>query len=258
MIGARSFLFNLLFYFWTGLIVFLCVPLLAAPRQTLFTAGRIWARGNLFMLRHICALSYTVRGLENLPDEPCIIASKHQSAWDTVIFSTFLNGPGFVLKRELLKIPLFGWYVVGAGCIPIDRVGGPSALRGMIEYTRKILSQGQTVVIFPEGTRTAPGTHLPYHPGTAALYAHLGVPVVPVALNSGLFWGRRNFLKKPGRITLEILPAIAPGMPRKAFAAELEKRIETASNNLLPKADSVPKELAKTAQGVHDPNRDSC
>ena len=118
MVGARSFLFNVLFYLWTSLIVILCFPLLAAPRQILFAAGRIWARGNLFMLRHICRLSYTLRGLENLPAEPCIIASKHQSAWDTIIFSTFLNGPSFVLKRELLKIPFFGWYVVGAGCRP--------------------------------------------------------------------------------------------------------------------------------------------
>ncbi len=237
MIGARSFLFNALFYFWTGLIVILCVPLLAGPRQALFTAGRIWARGNLFMLRHICRLSYTVRGLENLPDTPCLIASKHQSAWDTIIFSTFLNGPGFVLKRELLKIPVFGWYVVGAGCIPIDRAGGPSALRRMIDYAREVLARGQTIVIFPEGTRAAPGTHLPYHPGTAALYTRLGVPVVPVALNSGLYWGRRTFLKKPGHIVLEILPPIAPGMPRKAFALELEKRIESASARLLAATD---------------------
>ncbi len=239
MIGARSFLFNVLFYAWTGLIVILCAPLLAAPRQALFTAGRTWARGNLFMLRHICRLTYTVRGLENLPAAPCIIASKHQSAWDTIIFSTFLNGPGFVLKRELLKIPFFGWYVVGAGCIPIDRTGGPSALRRMIDKSREVLAQGQTIVIFPEGTRAAPGSHLPYHPGTAALYARLDVPVVPVALNSGVFWGRRDFLKKPGRIVLEILPSIPPGMPRKAFAAELEKRIETASIKLLPSRDGA-------------------
>ncbi len=242
MIGPRSFLFNVLFYFWTTLIVTLCLPLLAAPRRVLFAAGRIWARGNLFMLRHICRLTYTVRGLENLPAEPCIIASKHQSAWDTIIFSTFLDGPGFVLKRELLRIPLFGWYVVGAGCIPIDRVGGASALRRLIDHARKVLSRGQTIVIFPEGTRAAPGTHLPYHPGTAALYARLGVPVVPVALNSGLYWGRRNFLKRPGCIVLEILPPIAPGMARKAFAAELEKRIETASNELLANIGPAPAE----------------
>ncbi len=244
MIGLRSLLFNVLFYLWTALILTICLPLLAAPSRILFGAGRAWAHGNLAMLRFICGLFYEVRGLENLPAGPCIIASKHQSAWDTMIFSTFVDGPSYVLKQELLKIPLFGRYVIAAGCIPVDRSGGPSALRHLIDHARKTVAEGRKIVIFPEGTRVAPGAHQPYHPGTAALYAKLGVPVVPVALNSGLYWGRHDFLKKPGCIVLEILPPIAPGMARKAFAPELENRIETASTRLLANTGTVPTEIA--------------
>ena len=242
MIGPRSLVFNLLFYLWTTLVLIACLPLVTLPPKYLFRAGRIWAEVNLAMLRGICNLTHEVRGLENLPKGPCIVASKHQSAWDTLIFSTFIDGPAFILKRELLKIPLFGRYVLAAGCIPIDRSGGMTALRQLIEHAKRTLAAGRQIVIFPEGTRTAPGTHCPYHPGTAALYAHVDAPVVPVALNSGEFWGRRTFLKKPGRIVLEILPPIPPGMPRKAFAALLEKQIETASDRLLEGPPPTPPE----------------
>jgi 1-acyl-sn-glycerol-3-phosphate acyltransferase len=238
MTALRSLVFNVLSFAWTILLLVICIPAFALPRRVVLRVGRLWSKGITCMLATICGLGHEIRGLEHLPDGPCIVAAKHQSAWDTVIFHQIFDGPSYVLKRELTWIPLFGWYLARAACVAIDRSGGAAALRKMVEQARHIVSQGRAIVIFPEGTRVKPGHHLPYHPGVAALYVQLGVPVVPVALNSGLFWGRRTFLKKPGRITLEILPPIAPGLERKAFTAELELRIETATRHLLSEAQA--------------------
>lgn len=236
----RSLVFNALFYVWTALLMIVFLPALVLPRAVAVKAARFWAWSVLVMLRGVCGLSHEFRGLEHLPAGPCIVAAKHQSAWDTIVFTVLIDAPAYIFKKELLKIPLFGSYTVAAGCIPIDRGGGAGALRGLVADVRRALGEGRKVVIFPEGTRVAPGTHRPHHPGTAALYTQLGVPVVPAAVNSGLFWGRRTFLKKPGRIVLEFLPPIPPGMPRKAFAAELERRIEAASARLLDGASAAP------------------
>jgi len=165
-----------------------------------------------------------------------LIAAKHQSAWDTIIFSILLWDHCFVLKQELTRIPLFGWYLTRAGLIPVDRSGGAAALKKMVADARRAAEAGRPIVIFPEGTRVAPDAHRPYHPGVAALYSQLEVPVVPCALNSGLFWGRRSFAKRPGTITLEFLPAIPPGRPRKTFLAELEQAIEGRSRALAAEA----------------------
>jgi 1-acyl-sn-glycerol-3-phosphate acyltransferase len=137
-----------------------------------------------------------------------------------------------VLKRELLHIPMFGWYMRKVGMIAVDRSRGASALKQMVREAQATFAAGRSIAIFPEGTRTAPGEHKPYQPGVAALYTQLGVPVVPIALNSGLFWGRKAFLKKPGTITLQILPAIPPGLDRKTFMKRLESSIEDASKAL--------------------------
>lgn len=234
MTVLRSCVFNTLFLIWTAIVLIVCLPIVT-PGATI-KAGRIWARVSLAMLWAICGLRHEIRGLAHLPAGPCMIAAKHQSAWDTLIFPLLVNGPGYIYKRELRRIPLFGWYLTRAGCIPIDRAGGPAALRRMIEHARRSLVQGRTIIIFPEGTRLAPGERGPYHPGVAALYGQLSVPVVPVAVNSGLYWGRRAFHKLPGRIILEFLPPIGPGLPRREFAATLEQRIEEASDRLLAEA----------------------
>lgn len=238
MIWLRSLLFNVLFFAWTTVMNVVCVPALALPQPVVLGAARLWIRGVLLLLAGICGLRHEVRGAENLPAGPCIVAAKHQSAWDTLIFILLLDKPSYVFKRELLWLPLFGWYVARSGCIPIDRAGGPVALRRMVRAARRAVDQGRTIVIFPEGTRVAPGARRPYHPGTAALYAQLGVPVVPVAVNSGLYWGRRSFLKRPGRIALEFLRPIAPGLTRAVFTRELEHRIETASECLAAEAQA--------------------
>jgi 1-acyl-sn-glycerol-3-phosphate acyltransferase len=146
-----------------------------------------------------------------------------------LFLSCYLNYPAFVLKRELLSIPLFGWYLRKVGMIAVDRAAGASALRNMARQASEAFAEGRSILIFPEGTRVPPGESRPYHPGVAALYTQLKVPVVPVALNSGLFWGRRSFVKRPGTVTVQFLPPIPPGLDRKAFMRELESRIEAAA-----------------------------
>ncbi len=232
MTALRSLLFNGFFYGWTALCVVAGLPLLLGPRIGMYYLGRAWAHPILAALALLCGLRHEVRGRENLPPGAVLVAAKHQSAWDTIIFSILLWDHSFVLKRELMWVPLFGIFLARAGLIPVDRQGGSRALRKMVAAARRAAAAGRPIVIFPEGTRVAPGQHRPYQPGVAALYGQLGIPVVPVALNSGLFWRRRGFLKQPGTITLEFLPPIAPGLPRKAFLARLEEAIEGRSRLL--------------------------
>ncbi|WP_193367197.1 lysophospholipid acyltransferase family protein [Pelagibius marinus] len=239
MTALRSFLFNVFFYGWTALCVIVGLPLLLGPRKGIYVLGRVWSHPILAALRLICGLKHQVRGRENLPEGPVLIAAKHQSAWDTIIFSILLWDHSFVLKQELMRIPLFGLYLWRAGLIPVDRRGGAKALRKMVAAAKRVAAQGRPMVIFPEGTRVAPEQQRPYQPGVAALYGQLQVPVVPVALNSGLFWRRNSFWKLPGTITLEFLPQIPPGLQRKDFLARLEQAIEGRSRALAG-ASSAP------------------
>ena len=238
MTALRSLLFNIAFFCWTAIISALAVPSILATRNPATGAifARAWTVVSFALLRALCGVEYRIRGKENLPDTPCIVASKHQSAWDTMIFSLLLDNPSYVLKRELLKIPFFGWALAESKMVPVDRAGGAKALRRLVAKARSRLSEGRAIVIFPQGTRVEPGAHQPYLPGVAALYQALGVPVVPVGLNSGLFWGRRSFLKQPGRILLELSPPIAPGLPRREFIRRLEDRIEVVSDRLIAEA----------------------
>lgn len=229
----RSLLFNLAYFLWSVVMHVVCLPLLLAPAAWVWKAAHLWIGGTLFLLRVLCGLGHRELGPENLPKGPAIIAAKHQSAWETLFLSRRLNHPAFVLKRELLMIPLFGWFLRKVGMVAVDRAGKAAALKKMVKDANAAFAEGRQIVIFPEGTRVAPGAHKPYQPGIAALYGQLGVPVVPVALNSGLYWGREAWVKKPGRILIEYLPPIPPGLDRKAFMAELEQRLETASNRLL-------------------------
>lgn len=232
MAALRSLIFNLLFYAWTAGILLVCLPALPFGVAAVHAVGRCWVRVTLLLLVGVVGLRHRIVGLEHLPEGPAIIAPKHQSTWDTLIFALPLRLPAYVLKRELMRIPLFGIYLRCAGMIPVDRAGGGTALKQMVAKARAAVAEGRHLLIYPEGTRTAPGERRPYHPGVAALYSQLGLPVVPVALNSGLFWGRRAFTKRPGLITVEFLPPIPPGLPRREFMAELERRIETASDRL--------------------------
>ena len=232
MTTIRSLLFNILFALWTALIFIFSLPTLVLPRSAAWWMGGLGVRGALLLLRATVGLGHQVRGAEHRVTGPAIYAAKHQSAWDTLVFPLLLDKPAYVLKRELIRVPLFGSYLKRCGMIPVDREGGGSALKQLLRAARTAVAQGRSILIYPEGTRMPPGERRPYHPGVAALYGDLGVPVVPVALNSGLFWGRRAFHKKPGTITIEFLPPIAPGLPRREFMRELQERMEGASQRL--------------------------
>lgn len=240
MTALRSLAFNAALYLFTALQAIAGLPVLLLPRRTAYRFGRAWAAAILRLCAIIAGLDYQVRGREHLPKGPAIIAMKHQSAWDTFAVAVVFDDPAIVLKQELLWIPFYGWYLRKSGMIAIDRKAGAPALRKLVAAGARAAEQGRPLVIFPEGTRTAPGTHRPYQPGVAALYRQLDLPLVPVAVNSGVFWGRRSFLKRAGRITIEILPPIPAGGERRQVMEELERRIETATERLLREA-SAPK-----------------
>jgi 1-acyl-sn-glycerol-3-phosphate acyltransferase len=237
MTTLRALLFNLVFYGVTFALAFVYLPLLLIPgkagTRVMMAAGRAWSALVLWLLKAVVGLGFEVRGRENLPAGPMLIAAKHQSAWDTLMLPVLLGRPVVILKRELFWIPFYGWYAKRAGMIAIDRKGGGRALRAMLRAAKtRTVEDGRPLVIFPQGTRTAPGAKTPYQSGVAALYGDLAVPCVPLALNSGLFWGRRAFTKRPGRIAVEFLPAIPPGLPKREFLARLEAAIEPATTRL--------------------------
>ena len=249
MTFLRSLLFNLYFYLLTTVMALAGLPLLAMPWRWTMRYSRVWTQLVLLGLKLICRLDYRIVGRDRLPEGPCLIACKHQSAWETLVLPNIaLRFASCVMKRELLFLPVFGWYLKHSGQIPIDRRGGAKALKDMLAKAKATIEDDRPIVIFPEGTRTAPGRQRPYHVGVAALYKSLKVPVVPVALNSGLFWSRQAFHKRPGTITMEFLPAIQPGLPRDAFMAELRERIERASDRLAQKNGAE----ARSSQGLSE------
>ncbi len=217
----------------------LALPKLLLPRLSMVRHAEIWELGLQWLLRRLVGLNYQVRGQERLPKSTAIFAIKHQSAWDTITVHLLVKDPAIALKQELTKIPIFGRCLLHAGMIKLDRGAGTQALRSLIEGGRKAAARGSPIVIFPEGTRTPPGEKGRYHPGVAALYKQLGLPVVPVALNSGLYWGRRSFGKRPGTILVEFLDPIEPGLDRRSFMKELEHRIETATARLIAEATNA-------------------
>lgn len=229
---ARAVIFNIAFYAWTGLIGTIGLPFLLGPRRMAMRFGRFWSQGVLSLLRAIVGLDHRVLGRNHIPAGGCIVAMKHQSAWDAISLPVVLDDPAPVVKKELLLVPIYGWYMARAGAIAIDRKAGATALRTMLGAARQAAAERRPIVIYPQGTRVAPGTTAPYQPGVYGLYQALSLPVVPAAVNSGRFWGRRSFWKWPGCITLEFLEPIPPGWPRRRLMAELEQRIETATSAL--------------------------
>lgn len=236
MLIARSLLFNVLFYLNLLVQMIVALPVLALPHRIHLAFIRCYCRTSLWLLRVVCGTKVAWRGLEKIPQGACIVACKHQSTWETFSLYAAFDDPTYVLKRELMWIPLFGWHMRKAGLIPIDRGAGLSALSRMTARARTELGRGRQVVIFPEGTRRAPGAEPAYKPGAAHLYAKAGVACVPLALNSGLFWRRRSLIRYPGTIVVEVLDPIPPGLDRRAFLARLQAAIEAASTRLLREA----------------------
>lgn len=227
---------SLIFFFWFALvstaISLLAVPSFVLDRKATVFVSRTWSRAVLWGLKRIAGLDYELRG--RLPPKGVLVASKHMSIWDTIALYLLIDDAAVILKRELLRVPFYGWYAWKAGGIAIDRDAGAQALRRMVTGARKALARGQPILIFPEGHRMAPGATPDYKPGVAALYAQLNVACVPVALNSGLFWtGPMGFIKKRGRVTVEFLEPIPPGLRSRDFLQRLESSIETATASLV-------------------------
>ena len=233
MTVLRSAIYLICFYLWTIPISFAYLPLLVMPRKVMVPCARFWVRGVVWLMRVIVGVTWKVEGLENLPPKPFILAAKHQSAFETFALQLFILDPAFVLKRELTWLPFFGWYLAKTGVIAINRSAGTKALKAMVKGAEKARDDGRAIIIFPEGTRTPPGSKGTYHSGVAMLYSSLDIPVVPLALNSGLCWGKRAFTKHAGEITFRVLPPIPPGLDRRRFMTDLESSIETATTELL-------------------------
>lgn len=229
MIG--SILFNFFYVFWTLAVGIIFLPAVFMPQKIiLLIVGKVWAKGLYFFLRLFCNLKLELKGVENIPTKPAIFASKHQSALETFMFHILVNKPVFILKQELLNIPVFGFYLKRMGMIAIDRDGGIKSLKLLLKQVQEKIKQGYNIVIFPEGTRTLPGERAEYNPGIIALYNLKIAPVIPVSLNTGTFWPKNSFLKKPGNFTIEFIQSMPEDMDKKIFLTQLQETIEAKSN----------------------------
>jgi 1-acyl-sn-glycerol-3-phosphate acyltransferase len=233
---VRSIAFNVLFYLNTALYLIAALPTFFMPYRAIIAVAKSWARTNLKLLRLVADIDCDIRGLENIPKGPIIVAAKHQSAWETFALLPLLDNPVFILKRELQWIPIFGWLTIKGRMVPVDRGAGSAALTKMTERARIELADNRQLIIFPEGTRRPPGAEPKYKYGVAHLYAAEGVPCVPIALNSGLFWPRRSIRRLPGTVTVEILDPIPPGLSKDEFFKLLQERLERATARLIAEA----------------------
>jgi 1-acyl-sn-glycerol-3-phosphate acyltransferase len=236
LLVVRSVAFNILFYLNLILHVIGAIPTYVLPRRAFMAMAKSWGYTSGWLLRVIAGTKVELRGLEKIPPGALLVAAKHQSVWETFTLLTLFDDPAYVFKRELQWIPIFGWYAWKSRMIPVDRSARGGAMAGMIARAAQEFARSRQIIIFPEGTRTSPGAAPAYRQGAAKLYAASGVPCVPVALNSGLYWPRRKFLRYPGTIVLEVLDPIPPGMGEQAFAERLERAIEEATGRLIAEA----------------------
>jgi 1-acyl-sn-glycerol-3-phosphate acyltransferase len=230
---VRSLAFNVLFYVNTLFWLMVGLPAFFLPYRAILWVAKTWGRANLVLLRVVAGVDYEIRGREKIPAGALIVASKHQSAWETFALLPLFDNPLFIVKRELMWVPVFGWLMRKGRMVPVDRGAGSHALLNMTEKARIELSRGRQLIIFPEGTRRPAGAEPRYKYGVAHLYAAEGVPCLPVALNSGLFWPRRTIVLRPGTVTVEILDPIAPGLDKDVFFKRLQSDIEGATARLL-------------------------
>jgi 1-acyl-sn-glycerol-3-phosphate acyltransferase len=236
-IVARSLIFNALFYVNITIRMIVALPTILLPYSFLHGVLRRYASSTLWFLRVVCGTKVEWRGREKLPAGPCIVACKHQSLWETFALFMLLPDPTYVLKRELMWLPLFGWLATKARMIPIDRGSHTKALASMTAAARREAARGRQIVIFPEGTRRPPGAKPRYLPGVAFLYAELGLPCVPIALNSGLFWPRRSLRRHPGTVLVEVLDPIPPGLEKREFLMRLQNATEQATARLVAEGE---------------------
>jgi 1-acyl-sn-glycerol-3-phosphate acyltransferase len=232
-IFLRSLVFNILSYLAFVLLAVIALPTFLLPRAAMVALADWWAQINILLLRAVCNVTVEYRGVEKIPDGPLIVASKHQSMWETFSLLHFFKAPFFALKRELMYIPVFGLFLIKTNMISIDRSAGGRALVKVPRRARQEVLQGRQFVIFPEGTRRPIGAPPQYKPGIALIYTDCGVPCLPVALNSGLFWPRRTFMRYPGTLVVEFLDPLPPGLSRDEFLTRLRTTIEEATDRLV-------------------------
>ena len=235
-IFLRSLVYNVLFYVMLVFWNIVAIPTFLMPRRAFMAVAKTWARSSVWLMRVVCNTRLEVRGLEKIPDGPLIVASKHQSMWETFALMQFFDAPLFIYKRELAWIPFFGWYLMKSGMIGVDRSGGMRSLMDMARRAPKEIRSGRQLIIFPEGTRTPVGAPPDYMTGVGQIYASSGVPCLPVALNSGLFWPRRTFMRYPGTLVVEFLDPLPAGLTRKEFIVRIATVIEAATNRLVEDA----------------------
>jgi 1-acyl-sn-glycerol-3-phosphate acyltransferase len=232
MLATRSLLFNALFYLNLVVLMIVGLPTMLFGRKAVFALARLWGAISVWLLEAICGLKLEYRGLDNIPPGAVLIAAKHQSFLETFALLKYAPDFAIILKRQLTYVPLFGLYLIVSQQISIDRARGRQALQQIAAGAKGVFAAGRQVFIYPEGTRRAPGAPPKYKQGVSVLYTETGVPCLPVALNTGLFWGRRGFLRRPGVAVIEYLPVIAPGLDRDAFGERLAATIETACARL--------------------------
>ncbi len=253
MIFLRSSLFNLLFYLNLIFLLIVGTPCLIFGRHAVQELARIWARISIWLLDKICGAKLEFRGLEHLPSGAYIVASKHQSFLETFALTTQTPDFSFVLKRELMMIPFFGWYLKRGGMIGINRSKRGNALMQLTPLVRDLMAGQRQFIIFPEGTRRPVGAPPRFKSGIAHLYLGTGAICVPVALNTGLFWPRRSFLRRPGRIVIEFLEPIQPGLAKESFMQLLESRIESACERLVAEACGEEPVLREAVPTIGEP-----
>jgi 1-acyl-sn-glycerol-3-phosphate acyltransferase len=234
---VRSLIFNALFYLNTLFWLLVGLPTFFLPYRSTIWVAKTWGRINLGLLR-VAGIKFELRGREKIPPGALIVASKHQSTWETFALLTLFDNPLFILKRELEWIPVFGWLLIKGRMVPVNRGAGTQALVEMTERACIELARVRQLIIFPEGTRRPAGAEPRYKYGVAHLYAAAGVPCLPVALNSGVFWPRRRALMlKPGTVVVQILDPIMPGLDKDVFFKRLQDTIEPAAARLIAEAD---------------------
>lgn len=239
----RSLIFNVAFYLVLVIyMIFALVTFFMSPKAIVRVA-QFWSRTMIWQLRVICNIRVEFRGVEKIPPGPLMVAAKHQSAWETIALLQLFDFPIFILKRELTWLPLFGWFLIKARMIAIDRKAGARTMQNMTSLARERIASGRQLIIFPEGTRRAVGAPPDYRFGVAQVYSDCGAQCLPVALNSGLFWPRRTFLRYPGTVLVEFLDLIPPGLPRKDFLEKISSAIEQATDRLVEEGRREQKAL---------------
>lgn len=228
---VRSAIFIVLMYATMALYAVFCTPWAVFDRRGAFAAVHAYCRTVRFLAHWLVGLRSEIRG--PVPQDEVIIAAKHQSFFDIILICSVVPRPKFIMKKELVWAPILGWYALRIGCVPVDRGRRAMAIKMMMEGVAKGATLPGQLIIYPQGTRVAAGARRPYKIGTGHLYAQLGQTCVPAATNVGVFWPRHGILRKPGLAVMEFLPGIAPGMPVDRFMAEIEHRIETASDRLM-------------------------